>query len=263
MPSPFPGMDPYLEDERVWPAFQHQLVSCLHQILLPGLAVRYHAGVCQRRYTDESAALRCEDYVEIREREPGTLVTLLDVVSPANKTTAAGRQAYLDTRREGRAAKANLVEMDLVLQGRPTLEYSRDGLPEWDYAVTVTRATQPDRHEIYTATLQKPLPRFRLPLAGDDRDTVLNLHAAFGRAFDQGDFAGQVDYRREPPAPLSEKNRLWVDTLLKEIREREPAGPSEQAIARAAYLIWLKEGCPMGLDQEHWFRAEEQLKRNR
>jgi hypothetical protein len=261
-------MDPYLEDERVWPTFQHQLVSCLYQILLPGLIDRYRARVGQRRYTDEAAAVRCEDYIEIRQRSDGRLVTLLDVVSPANKTTTAGRQAYLNNRRDGRDARANLVEIDLVLQGQPMLEYSRDGLPEWDYAVTVTRATQPDRHEIYTATLQKPLPRFRLPLAGDDRDTVLNLQAAFGRAFDQGGFAEQIDYRREPPVPLGEKNRVLIAALLKELRERQPAGfpdeaASREAVARAAYLLWLKEGCPQGHDQEHWFRAEEQLKRER
>jgi hypothetical protein len=261
-------MDPYLEDERVWPTFQHQLVNCLYQMLLPGLVDRYRARVTQRHYTDESAVPRYEDRIEIRQRSDGRLVTLLDVVSPCNKTTAAGRQAYIDNRREGRSANANLVEIDLVLQGQPMLEYSREGLPEWDYAVTVTRATQPDRHEVYTSTLQKPLPRFRLPLAADDRDTVLNLHAAFTRAFDQGDFDGQIDYRREPPGPVSEKYRPLMETLLREVRERQPAGfpdeaASQEAVARAAYFIWLKEGCPQGRDQEHWLRAEEQVQRER
>ena len=219
MPSPFPGMDPYLEDERVWPTFQHQLVNCLYQMLL-GLVHRYRARVTQRHYTDESSVPRYEDRIEIRQRSDGRLVTLLDVVSPGNKTTSAGRQAYLDKRREGKSANANLVEIDLVLQGQPMLEYSRDGLPEWDYAVTVTRATQPDRHEIYTSTLQKPLPRFRLPLAADDRDTVLNLHAAFTRAFDQGDFAGKIDYRREPPTALPPGRREWLNGLLKQQKLR-------------------------------------------
>ena len=45
MPSPFPGMDPYLEHAKLWPAFQHQLLACLYQILLPGLVDRYRARV--------------------------------------------------------------------------------------------------------------------------------------------------------------------------------------------------------------------------
>ena len=55
MPSPFPGMDPYLEDEALWPVFHHQLVMCLYQILLPGLVDRYRARVNQRHYVTEQA----------------------------------------------------------------------------------------------------------------------------------------------------------------------------------------------------------------
>jgi hypothetical protein len=221
MPSPFPGMDPYLEGEDLWPVFHHQLVLCLYQILLPGLVDRYRARIAQRHYVTEQALFTSvvreehhEDFVEIRHRTDGRLVTLVDVVSPANKTTNAGRTAYLDKRKEGRTAGANLVEIDLILQGQPTLEYSRDGLPDWDYAVTVTRATQAERYEIYTTTLQKRLPRFRLPLAADDRDTVLDLHVAFNRCYDQGDFASQIDYGRDPAPPLSDEDRRWLNDVL-------------------------------------------------
>src|SRR5205807_9538397 len=148
------------------------------------------------------------------------LVTLVDVVSPANKVTPAGRAAYLEKRREGRGASANLVELDLVLQGPPTLEYARENLPDWDYAVTVTRATQPERHEIYTATLQKRLPRYRLPLAADDRDTVLDLHTAFNRCYDQGGFAARIDYQRDPMTKLVDEDRRWLADLLKEAKLR-------------------------------------------
>ena len=227
MPSPFPGMDPYLEDDGLWPVFHHQLVMCLYQILLPGLVDRYRARVAQRRYATEQALFTSvvreehhEDLVEVRQRSDGRLITLLEVVSPANKTTTSGREAYLAKRREGRNAKANLVEIDLVLQGAPTLEYSRDGLPDWDYAVTVTRATQPERFEIYTATLQKRLPRFRLPLAVDDRDTVLDLHTAFTRCYDQGGFAAKIDYKRDPVTPLTDEDRRWLDDVLKQQKLR-------------------------------------------
>lgn len=227
MPSPFPGMDPYLEDDGLWPVFHHQLVMCLYQILLPGLVDRYRARVLQRQYTSEQALFTSilreqhqEDYIEIRQRSDARLVTLLEVVSPANKTRSQGRAAYLDKRREGRNANANLVEVDLVLQGQPTLEYSRDGLPEWDYAVTVTRSTQPDRFEIYTATLQKRLPRFRLPLAADDRDTVLDLHTAFTRCYDQGAFASKIDYAKEPATTLADDDRKWMHDILKQQKLR-------------------------------------------
>jgi hypothetical protein len=220
-------MDPYLEDEPLWPVFHHQIVMCLYQILLPGLVDRYRARVGQRHYVTEQALFTSiireehhEDFIEIRQRTDGKLVTLVDVVSPANKTSNSGRSAYLDKRRESKSAGANLVEIDLVLQGPPTLEYSRDGLPDWDYAVTVTRSTQPERYEIYTATLQKRLPRFRLPLAADDRDTVLDLHTAFTRCYDQGGFASKIDYRRDPATPLNDEDRRWLHDLLRQQKLR-------------------------------------------
>ncbi len=32
------------------------------------------------------------------------------------------------------------------------------------------------------------------------------------------------------------------------------------AIAQRAYEIWKESGCPNGRDQEHWFRAERELR---
>ena len=141
------------------------------------------------------------EYIEIRQRNEGRLITLLDVVSPVNRTSTEGKQAYLDKRREGKVGGASLVEIDLIVQGQPMLDYSRENMPEWDFAVTVTRAAQPERYEVYTATIQKRLPRFRMPLAGDDRDTVVDLQVAFSRSYDQA-VSLKIDYQREPAAPI-------------------------------------------------------------
>jgi hypothetical protein len=227
MPSPFPGMDPYLEDPAIWPVFHHQLVMCLYQVLLTELVNRYRARVCQRQYVTEQALFTSvlreehhEDYLEIRTRNDGRLVTLLDVVSPCNKLTREGREAYLAKRKEGRAANANLVELDLILQGQPMLDYARDGLPDWDHLITVTRSTQPERYEIYTTTLQKPLPSFKLPLAPDDKDTTLHLQQGFTRCYEQGGFMAKIDYEKDPPQVLKDEDRRWVRQLLKQKKTR-------------------------------------------
>ena len=227
MPSPFPGMDPYLEDEKHWATFQRHLVAGLYQILLPGLVDRYRARVNHRAYISEEPLFtsvirqeRQEEYIEIRQRSDGRLVTLVDFVGPANKSLPQGRDAYLETRREARGHGASVVEIDLVLHGKPMLDYSRDGLPDWDFAVTVTRCTQPERYEIYTATLAKRLPRFKVPLASDDRDTVIDLQAAFVRAFDHGNFLAQIDYSVDPPVKLDDADRVWLGDWLKQMKLR-------------------------------------------
>ena len=205
MGSPFPGMDPYLEDEKRWPAFQPVLVQALYQMLLPGLMDRYRARVGERLYCSEQALFTSiireqhkEAFIEVRQRSDGRLITLVEVVSPGNKITAEGRAIYLERREEVKKMNANIVEIDLVLQGQTLIDYAKDAAPTWDYAVVVTRWTHPDRYEIYSATLPKRLPRFRVPLASDDRDTVLDLQSALARAYDAGDFAKHIDYTRDP-----------------------------------------------------------------
>ena len=223
MPSPFPGMDPYLEDDKLWPVFHNQLAHTLYHMMLPGLMDRYRARVTQRQYATETALFtsvvredHVEQFVEVRQRSDGRLITLIDIVSPANKTTDKGKQMILDKRLEARACHSNIVQIELAVPGQPLLDYSREGLADWDYAVTVTRCNQPDRFEIYTATLQKRLPRFRMPLAADDRDTVIDLQAAFVRSFDQEDFLKQIDYTKDPLTRLSDEQMQWLDQRLRD-----------------------------------------------
>jgi hypothetical protein len=241
----------------------------LYESLLPGLADRYRAHIAKRGYTAGQASHQ-EEYIEIRERREGRLVTLIDVVSPANRASEEGRRAYRETRRGGRHAGANLVEIDLVLQGKPMLDFGRAGLPEFDYAVTVKRSTHPDRYEVYTTTLQERLPRFRLPLALDDRDTVLDLQSAFSRAFQWGGFGSQIDDQAEPSSgdgvkPAARPNeplrqQPTKDTPFSNGHSRGQAPVlTHEAISATAYSIWQREGCPMGRDKEHWQRAIAQL----
>src|ERR1700722_3282779 len=48
MPSPFPGMDPYLEDPDLWPDVHASLIAGIRELLAPQLRPRYVARVEQR-----------------------------------------------------------------------------------------------------------------------------------------------------------------------------------------------------------------------
>ena len=219
MPSPLPGMDPYLEHPAVWPAFHRHLVAAVYQMLLPGLVDRYRARVTPRTYTSELVLFtsvtkeqHAEEYIEVRSRTDGRLVTLVEVVAVGNRTTPAGRAAYLATRAAAQAEKAGVVEIDLLTQGRPPVDLDRTTLPPFDHTVCVTRGGTPDRHEIYAFGIRKRLPKFKLPLAADDRDTVLDLQLALTRAYDTGRFDKQLDYAKPLPADvkLSDDDQKWV-----------------------------------------------------
>jgi hypothetical protein len=263
-------MNPFLECPGIWPAFHHQLVAALHQDLVPKLGEHYEARIGERRYTAEPApgapgtgVKQCEEYVEIHKANGGGLVTLVDVVSPPNKTTESGRWAYLDTRQRARDLKANLVDLDLVLQGQPTLDYSPEGLPDWDYAVTVSRSMEPDRLEIYTATLHKRLPRFRLPVVAMNPDIVIDLQNMFMLAYERGGFAGQIDYRYEPDGGMKNTSRRRLRELFNLTTQPTETGFTHDEIALAAYFIWKEQGCPEGRADQHWRLAIERLKQDR
>lgn len=270
MPGPFAGMNPFLESLETWPAFHRQMMAALHQDLVPRLRGHYQARIGERRYTAEPApgipgtgVERREEYIEIYGANDGGLVTLVDVVSPANKTSDFGRRAYLHTRQQAKDLKANLVEIDLVLQGQPTLDYPREGLPDWDYAVTVSRSVEPDRLEIYTATLHKRLPCFRLPVVAMSPDIVVDLQNVFMFTYERGGFAGHVDYRREPDGGLKDATRRRLRELLDLATQPAETGFTHDEIALAAYFLWKEQGCPEGCADEHWQLAIRRLKQGR
>lgn len=244
MPSPFPGMDPYLEDEKLWPAFHHKLVAYLYQILVPGQIELYLGRIKQRRYSiapDTVALLSyeevfdglsspkaespsqandldvavVEEFIEIRQRGDDKPITHIDIVSPLNKRVPEGRAAYHETRKQAREKGCSVVEIDLLKEGQPMLDYPREGLPDWDFCITVTRASHPERYEIYTTTLQKKLSRFKIPLSSNDRDIVLDLQSAFTHCYDEGAFGYHIDYTKDPPVSLSDEDLKWVGELLK------------------------------------------------
>ncbi len=56
-------------------------------------------------------------WLEIRDRG-GRIVTVIEVLSPANKREGQGRESYLAKQRDYLASSANLVEIDLLRGGR-------------------------------------------------------------------------------------------------------------------------------------------------
>jgi hypothetical protein len=222
MASPFPGMDPYLEHAKLWPEFQRGFLACCVEALQPSLGDRYRLRVAAREYDHQQVLLvsivkdhHREEYLEIRQRGGDKLITHVDLVNPANRTTAEGRAAYVATRNAARQAAAHTVELDLVVQGHSCLDVAAEGLPDFDYAITVGRSKQADRFEMYTTTVQKKLPKIRLPLAADDRDLVVDIQGLFSRCYDRF-FAGKIDYKKDPPVLLRDADLRWANQLLKQ-----------------------------------------------
>ncbi len=167
MPSPFPGMDPWLEDPAVFPDLHDSLIFLLKKALNARLPAGYAAMINtivwtedeQRREPDVNVVTRRprsrrghdtpvaladplrplglvpervpreEQYLEILSTDGRRLVTAVEVLSPSNKAgRSEGRKAYLKKQREFLAARVNVVELDLLRAGVHTTAVPRPRL---------------------------------------------------------------------------------------------------------------------------------------
>jgi hypothetical protein len=56
-----------------------------------------------------------------------------------------------------------------------------------------------------------------VPLADGDPDLVLDVQSVFNQVYDEGAFARQIEYQRDPPGPpLARVDVEWLDALLRE-----------------------------------------------
>ena len=157
MPSPFPGMDPWLEGD-LFPDLHAELISnireALNAVMPPGYAaignyLIWTDAPNRRRVPDVSmlgprskptssngtAALRGltavgtapapvprkAAYLEIRKNRGKRLVTAVEILSPSNKVRGGdGRKAYRKKQAEFRRKDANVVEFDFLRRGTHT-----------------------------------------------------------------------------------------------------------------------------------------------
>lgn len=253
MPSPFPGMDPYLEGNR-WEAFHASLAIRIADVLQPILAPRYLVRLQERaelvlearsivpdvsvslgRHYDEGGvavlapsapvvvraaeAPYRETYLHIVDREGRRVVTVVELLSPSNKRSGAGSRLYLRKQAEVLEGDAHLVEIDLLRTGGHTAAVPRGLLAPhepYDYLVSVNRSSDRARFECYPFSLRRPLPMVAVPLLEGDTDAVLDLRAALDRAYNGGYYELDIDYRTEPDPPLRSADAAWADALLRE-----------------------------------------------
>jgi hypothetical protein len=151
-------------------------------------------------------------WIEIRSRPTNELVTVIEVLSPTNKT-GEGYGEYRAKRRAVLRQKANLVELDLLLGGRRP--EAAESLPAADYYAIVTRSTDPQTREVYSWGLRQPLPTIPVPLRAPDRDVPLDLAAACLIAYDRGGYVRRLRYDASPVAPLRAADREWAQGVVR------------------------------------------------
>jgi hypothetical protein len=211
-------MDPYIERAALWGDFQHSFAVYLAAAIQPLLRPRYLARLGRRTYVagPEREQVR-ELGVHIVEAESANhAITVIEVLSPECKKAGPGRSAYFQQRDKFLAAKANIVEIDLLRQGEHTVRVLNEKLEalrplHYMYLVAVTHDR---RHQtIYPFRLQDPLPDIGVPLA-NDKEVTLDLQPVFTRCWSEGPYPELLRYDEPPPGTMTAEEVRWCEKQL-------------------------------------------------
>jgi hypothetical protein len=176
--------------------------------------------------TDEEVT---QGFIEIRDASSGhRVVTVIEVLSPANKVPGEGQDKYLQKRQELREGRVSLVEIDLVRAGKRPLPVPLASLPpsfRTAYQVWVRRGWETLKVEIYRGALRERLPVIRIPLRQTDADVPLDLQALIDQCYRNGDYEDDLNYQTDPYPPLDPDDARWADALLRKLGRRSRRRP--------------------------------------
>jgi Protein of unknown function (DUF4058) len=206
MPSPFPGMDPYLEQPVFWSEFHNRLVVAIADAIVPSLLPRYYVGVETRTYRDHDdgellpqevtlpvSSETKERYLEVREAGTDAVIAVIEVLSPKNKRKGDGRVADEAKRQKTLDSASHLVEIDLLRSDSPM---AMQGATGTDYRILVSRSERRPKAELYGFTLQEAIPSFPLPLKLPSEVVMVELQAIVQGVYDRGGYAVRIDYQQ-------------------------------------------------------------------
>lgn len=259
MPSPFPGMDPYLEGS-LWTTLHHSLGTEVVRQLAPKLRPRYVALPVERFIIEtfsEVSVTTASVYPDVSVADaqasplahsqtstvstPLRLATVMPEAIPhvsveirdtrhRQLVTAIeilspankrgeGRHTYVIKRQRLLLSAAHLMEIDLLRMGERVP--MQQPLPPASYFVFLSRVEARPVLDVWPIALEEALPTVPVPLLANDPDVTLDLQAAFTAAYDVPGYDLIVDYSEPPEVPLSDTEAAWIQAHLQRVGLRE------------------------------------------
>jgi hypothetical protein len=234
MPSPFPGMDPYLERPDRWSGVHARLIAVIGEVLTQQVAPRFFVDSEDNVYIlglDDPARsvvrpdlhvveaasagsmahshgritaptlLDMPDSIEVRvpyltviDTENRQVVTTIEVLSPINKVPGSNGRGDFVRKRE-QVLRSNSHWLEIdLLRGG----IRPPSIPvRGDYDAVLHRADVPDRLEAGFMALRDPLPTVAVPLHPPFEDVPLNLQEVVHTVYDIA-YATSVRAGRQP-----------------------------------------------------------------
>ena len=175
MPSPFPGMDPYLE--RYWGDVHHNLCTYIRDAIQPQIRPALMARIEERLVIETDRPAPRSMYPDMK----------IEVFRGGRPIRGSG----------GGTAVAGVAE--------PLMLHYLDAC--------VHRGWGPMVYEFYQLPIRERLPKIRIPLREGDADAVVDLQAVVDQVYLNGAYES-IRYDVPPEPPLEPDDAVWADRLL-------------------------------------------------
>ncbi len=255
MPSPFPGMDPWLEHPALWPDVHHGLIEALRRTLGPMLRPRYYVAVGIHAYIItpplEPLQIRYPDVMVVDTSQGGPLTspTVTARAEPVMVNVPVPEEVeegYLEVREVTSGKVITVIEILSPTnkqpgEGREAYEAKRleifrswthlvevdllrawEPMPFWGngrdshYRILVRRGEQRGRADLYAFNVRDPIPSFPLPLQKGDVEPVIDLKPLLDELYDEASYDLRVNYTQPPVPPLSDADAQWAIQVLRQ-----------------------------------------------
>ncbi len=256
MPSPFPGMNPYLEQNDTWEDFHHNFMTRAQEQLSRQVGPNYLVKIEVRLMLHERSA---EERQFIGRADVGVTAPPGQVLPATSRSAVAGpvqlelpaveveRHSFLEIRDRRNRRVVTVIELlspsnkapgfdrdDYLAKRRQVLaglthlveiDLRRGGtrpappeLPPCDYYVLVSRYEQRPKVDFWPIGLRARLPAIPVPLLDPDPDVMLDLQAVLDHTYDAADY-GKYIYGEVPEPPLRDEDAAWAQGFV------PPTGP--------------------------------------
>ncbi len=249
MPSPFPGMDPYLEGS-LWTTFHFSLAAEIVRQLAPKVRSRYlvlpeerfvvdvpdSIGITTTSgdvYPDVGVAdseIREPRVAYATETVPMRMATIvpepvphvsLEIRDVAKRELVAAIEILSPTNKRGGGRQDYLARRSRILRSTAHLleiDLLRKGqrvpmqqaLPDKPYFVFLSRAEERPFTDVWPISLAEPLPTVPVPMLTGDPDVPLDLQDAFNQVYDLVHYDRAIDYSRPLEIPMAEAEARWM-----------------------------------------------------
>ena len=253
MPSPFPGMNPWLEQDSLWHDFHQRMLTAMSDAIAREIAPRYYVALEEHVYIHEppepvarflgrpdlaivrtsgtspaasSAVMEAPVYTALPEPIDVVRESFIEIRDTENQylvtvlelLSPSNKNAGYD--RDAYIAKRRqylLSDVNFIeidlLRGGPRMPIEE--LTPCDYYVLVKRATDRTRAGIWPIRLRDAIPPIPIPLRSPDPDARLDLQAVLHAVYDHAAYRHRI-YRGMPKPKLLSDDAQWTEGMVKE-----------------------------------------------